>query len=274
MWWDRASRILGASLLAGCCHFAVARADVPVKAANQLEVSGNACGPTALLNSFKFGNTSWQKAAAALPGSTDREKIIYWIRRYGKQPSATLKGRNRWTRAGINGEDLLTAANEEAKAEFLPELSMQGLLDVEESRWEQALRRFSWGKPASTLKPGQQVLLSRARKSLAQGFPPLLTLRRYALEDGRWVTHEGHFVTILSAEEDPGKGLVRLRFIDPWGGKTATAEVRVTEAALLQKGSGLAEGLQVESEILNIGKSRLTGKQDSVVIAGNLIGRW
>ena len=74
--------------------------------ANQLDISGNACGPAALLSSFRCGNAAWQKAAVALPGEDDRAQLRHWIRYHGLRPSETLKGRTRWTTAGINVEDL------------------------------------------------------------------------------------------------------------------------------------------------------------------------
>ena len=39
------------------------------KPLNQLRVSGNACGPAALLNAFRFGNTDWQRASNAITGA-------------------------------------------------------------------------------------------------------------------------------------------------------------------------------------------------------------
>ena len=42
--------------------------------ANQLVVAGNACGPAALLNAFRFGNADWQRRVR-LAGATDKERL-------------------------------------------------------------------------------------------------------------------------------------------------------------------------------------------------------
>ena len=50
---------------------------------SQLIISGNACGPAALLNALRLGSPDWQRPAAALPGNTDRDRLGFLIRRYG-----------------------------------------------------------------------------------------------------------------------------------------------------------------------------------------------
>ena len=42
---------------------------------NQLRVSGNACGPAALLSAFGFGSERWQELGKTVPGSNDRQRI-------------------------------------------------------------------------------------------------------------------------------------------------------------------------------------------------------
>ena len=56
--------------LIGCCSAAEMREAPKANATpvNQLAISGNACGPAALLASFRCGNDAWQRAAASLPG--------------------------------------------------------------------------------------------------------------------------------------------------------------------------------------------------------------
>ena len=78
-------------------------AAVPV---NQLVVAGNACGPAALLNAFRFGNADWQRASNAVAGANDRERILTIIREIGMRPSKQTPGRARWSRRGVNVADL------------------------------------------------------------------------------------------------------------------------------------------------------------------------
>lgn len=48
--------------------------NLAAKPANQLVVSGNACGPTALLNAFRFGNHHWQRGLLNITGTTGKEQ--------------------------------------------------------------------------------------------------------------------------------------------------------------------------------------------------------
>src|SRR6476620_4886102 len=79
---------------------------------NQLSISGNACGPTAFLNAVRFGDPSWQRGLEMIVGDSDRTKLSYTIRVYGLRPSTQLAGRTRWSRAGINVEDLIAMGND------------------------------------------------------------------------------------------------------------------------------------------------------------------
>ena len=105
----RLSPSLRAIILAlGLLEIAVAApatqaAPVPV---NQLVVSGNACGPAALLNAFRFGSENWRKAGAAVKGNNDRERILSVIRDIGMRPSKHLPSRARWSRRGVGVADL------------------------------------------------------------------------------------------------------------------------------------------------------------------------
>jgi hypothetical protein len=48
--------------------------NLAAKPANQLVVSGNACGATALLNAFRFGNHHWQRGLLNITGTTGKEQ--------------------------------------------------------------------------------------------------------------------------------------------------------------------------------------------------------
>ncbi len=58
--------------------------------ANQLVVSGNACGPTALLNAFRFGHPHWQRGLLTIAGTTDKEQIQTLLRRVHQKLETSL----------------------------------------------------------------------------------------------------------------------------------------------------------------------------------------
>ena len=91
--------------------------------ANQLAVAGNACGPAALLNAFRFGNPDWQRASNAVAGANDRERILSIIREIGMRPSKHVPGHPRWSRRGVSVADLQDMANEMTAGKFLPQVS-------------------------------------------------------------------------------------------------------------------------------------------------------
>src|SRR5690606_37479201 len=118
---------------------------------------GNACGPAALIASFRTGGESWQRAETLLPGDDDKVRLTQWIRRYGLRPSTTLKGRMRWSNAGINVTDLTVAANEMTGPLLLPALVQEDLFLRPKEKPEPLLRRVR----------------ERFDRSLGRGFPPV-----------------------------------------------------------------------------------------------------
>lgn len=249
-------------LIAAGCHASeireAPRADaVPV---NQLAISGNACGPAALLASFRSGSEPWQRAATSLPGTTDREQLGQWIRRHGLQPSATLKGRRRWSNAGINVEDLVAATNEMTRPLYLPAVAQDDLL----------IRRGE--KPEAMLKRAHQ----RIEKSLAKGIPPLLSLRRFVLRGGKWVPLQGHFVTVTTVPRKLGRGQSAFAFtyLDPWGGKRTQGEFRIPPATILAAPGQDSPCLEVLVPSANVGKKEVRRGETTVVIPSAVIGRW
>jgi hypothetical protein len=227
---------------------------------NQLAVSGNACGPAALLASFRCGSEAWQRAAASLPGSTDRDQLGQWIRRHGLRPSSTLKGRTRWSAKGINVEDLVDATNEMNRPLFLPALAHDDLF----------LRRGE--KPEALLKRTRD----RFDRSLAKGIPPLLSLRRFVLRDGNWTPLQGHFVTVTGVPRKLGKGETSfaIRYLDPWGGKRCEGRLGVPGTPVLALAGQTSPCLEALVPAAIIGKSEVRRGETSVVVPAAVIGRW
>ena len=250
------------ALLACVCHAGDLR-EAPrsdAAAVNQLAISGDACGPAALLSSFRCGNEAWQRAAASLPGTTDREQLGQWIRRHGLQPSETLNGRKRWTNAGINVEDLVAATNEMTRPLYLPAVAQDNLF----------LRRGE--PPEALLRRAHQ----RLEKSLSKGIPPLLSLRRFVLREGKWIPLQGHFVTVTAIPRKVGRGEKSFRFsyLDPWGGKRGKGEFRVPARPVLASDGQLSPCLETLVPDANIAKKEVRRGEITAVIPAAVIGRW
>ena len=138
-------RLLAVSFFLLPVSFAMAVPVTVATPANQLVVSGNACGPTALVNAFRFGNQDWQRSSTAIAGDTDKQRIHTIIREFGMRPSNVIKGQPRWSKKGVNLTDLCDIANEMSAGKFLPTLSQEVLfLNAGENQERLALhqRRF------------------------------------------------------------------------------------------------------------------------------------
>lgn len=249
------------ALLASCASTEMRLAPRPdAEPVNQLDISGNACGPAALLASSRCGSVAWQTAAGSLPGSGDREKLRYWIRRHGLRPSTTLKGRMRWTSGGINVEDLTAAANEMNQPLYLPPLGHDDLF-----------RRDGEGGAAQLNRAR-----SRLERSLAKGIPPLLSLRRFALRDGTWIPIQGHFVTVTGVPRGipRGENSFAIRYLDPLGGKACEGVIRIPGSSLLARPGQGSPCLEAVVPASGFGKKTVRRGDESAVVAAAVIGRW
>lgn len=248
--------------LAGCCHAAEMRsapkADAPP--VNQLAISGNACGPAALLASFRCGNDAWQRAATSLPGATDREQLGQWIRRHGLRPSESLHGRKRWSNAGINVEDLVAATNEMTRPLYLPAVAADDLFQRRDESPEALLRRAH-----------QQL-----EKSLSKGIPPVLSLRRFVLRHGEWIPLQGHFVTVTAVPRKLGRGEKSFPFVylDPWGGTGGQGAFRLPATPLLAASGQPSPCLETVVPAANIAKKEVRRGEATAVVPAAVIGRW
>lgn len=251
-----------ALLACACCHAGEMREAPKTDAApvNQLAISGNACGPAALLSSFRCGNDAWQRAASSLPGSTDREQLGQWIRRHGLQPSATLKGRKRWTNAGINVEDLVVATNEMTRPLYLPAVAQEDLFLRGGETPEALLRRTH----------------QRLEKSLSKGIPPVLSLRRFVLRGSKWIPLQGHFVTVTSVPRklDRGDRSFGFVYLDPWGGKRGQGEFHMPSGPVLAADGQASPCLEAFVPTANIAKKEVQRGEITAVIPAAVIGRW
>jgi hypothetical protein len=186
---------------------------------NQLKISGNACGPAALLNAFGFGNKKWQEVGAAVPGKNDRSKLTYVIRGYGLKPSRHLE-RLRWTKShGVNLLDLADMANEMRGSRWLPKIGSEVFVKERHELDSVLLRRIH----------------SKLAYSLKKGLPPIISLQRLAEPSQNaasplnWRIVHGHFIvlTALPSRLERSASSFSFQYVDPWGGQTHTGTIHV-----------------------------------------------
>jgi hypothetical protein len=236
--------------------------------ADQLAVSGNACGPAALLNAFRFGDANWQRAAAMARGDSDKAQLLAIIRTWGLRPSAHLSGRLRWTRQGVNVDDLCDMANEMTRGQVLPQVVDEVFILQPGESAPELLRRVH----------------TRLASSLARGLPPVISLRRVALRSqaGKppsWVVVQGHFVTVTGVPRklDRHAASFSVTYVDPWGGKRGEGRLSISQRAFLSgqaPASAVSPCLQADFPQANVGKELLRTAEFSVLTLAAAIGKW
>ena len=228
--------------------------------ANQLVVAGNACGPTALLNAFRFGNGDWQRASNRITGTTDKERIYTLIRECGMRPSSHLKGHPRWSRKGVNIADLCDMANETARGQMLPLISQEVLFSKKGETQEKLLQRVH----------------QRLDTSLSKGLPPILSLRRYVLRGTEWMVLDAHFVTLIRMPQklDHGARAFSITYADPWGGKISTGSIAIPERAVLSESASTAPCLEAVFPQSSVGKKLVRSGDLTMLTLSGALGRW
>ena len=248
-----------ASLLIGCGAAVSERTALNISAGpvNQLDIAGFACGPAALLTSFRCGSEEWQKVAADIPGESDRSKMLYIIRAHGLRPSESLRGRQRWTRSGINPEDLSVIARELTGNSMLRPVS-------------EALGR----KRGESLEACLSRVHGLLRNSIKNGCPPILTLSRKVSRDGHWQSVQGHYVTVVEIPERLPRGAtsLTLKCFDPWGGRQVTGTLMIPTEPVLPDASGKPTCLTAEIPGTPLNGTKAHGGRPSAVIPTMFIG--
>lgn len=234
---------------------------VPV---NQLAIAGNACGPAALLSAFRFGSDGWRKAADAVEGEDDRQRLRKIITDVGMRPSKSLGGRPRWSKSGVNIADLCDMANEMVKGPFLPDLEYEIMVLKPEESHADLLERVH----------------GRLEKSLAKGMPPVVGIRRFVKRKGGWVVVEAHFVTVISIPRKLEKDAdsFPVIYLDPWGGRRCEGRVAVSDKEFLA-GDGrtdpiLAPCLEAVFPQALVGKSKVGKGEATLLTVSAAIGCW
>ncbi|MGJ8645107.1 MAG: hypothetical protein ACSHX9_17025 [Luteolibacter sp.] len=226
--------------------------NLSAKPFNQLDLAGNACGPAALLNSYRFGKPAWRKLSEEPPGLSDRERIRAIARGPAMRESASLPGRARWSRNGINISDLRDVANEISAGKYLPYLKNSTLVISPIETQEKHLRRVH----------------AKLATSLSRDIPPILSIRLYAKSAGKWKPIQGHFVTVTSVPTrlEHGSTSFPVKFIDPIGGKF--------REGIIQIGSDPDMNFFTQAKFpgVTIGRGSLRSVEDSYLSAAALLG--
>lgn len=239
------------------------RMDAPV--VDQLVLAQNACGPAALINALRSGTDVWQKIASAIPGSTDREQIRHIARVPGMRASTQFPTRARWTRNGISIADLTDVANELAAPHTRQRLSTETF--------------FRSGKQTP------QKLLAQLHKnlasSLAKGFPPVISLRRYVLRPGtggqkHWQSIDSHLVTLTSLPKKLTRGQTSfpITYIDPWQGRRLTGTILIPPANIMPDPQGTPTVLIADLPSTPVGKKLARNGELTALTLPAAMGRF
>jgi hypothetical protein len=233
--------------------------------ANQLDLSANACGPTALLNAYRTGSPKWQQVATSIPGDTDEKRILSIIRQIDALPSSTPRPRRRWSSRGVSVTDLNQVANVLSHDAKMPPLS------------ESILFLKSGESPAQLLKRSHKLLSRSYRK----GLPPIISLRSYVSRkqsSGKysWVLVGSHFVTLRDVPDKltTGDDVFPICYIDPWGGETHQGSIRIPSRPVLAATAETSPCLEVVLPDSSLGKNRARASEVTVITLAAAIGRW
>ncbi|MFK7849359.1 MAG: hypothetical protein AB8D78_00135 [Akkermansiaceae bacterium] len=233
--------------------------NLSAKPFNQLDLAGNACGPAALLNSYRFGSTRWRKLAQGPPESSDRDKIRAIARGPAMRESSSLPGRARWSRNGINLSDLKDVANEIAYAQNLPPVRQETL----------------FLKPGETQKSHLARVHSLLTRSLANGFPPIISIRRFVLRNNSWTAVQGHYVTVTSVQGriPRGQDHFSVSYIDPWGGKKYEGIIKTYPEAFLADLPDKNANLEAAFPATTAGKRFVRKGEKNLLAMSGFLGR-
>lgn len=239
--------------------FDLVAANAEFPPANQLRISGNACGPAALLTAFGSGTERWQERVRIIPSKSPRLRMSYIIRVFGSRQSQHLD-RKRWHPArGVGLADLTDIANEMRGPKWLPRIRSELLLRNRRESENELLKRAH----------------ARLRRSFKNGLPPIISMQRLALRRDQgtgapaWSVVHGHFVTVVAmpGKLDRNDTAFRLRYADPWGGRHAEAAIRIDDR------SGYP-ALAIHAPESEVGRDRLKEGEPSIVVLSAVLGAF
>ncbi|MFC4994307.1 hypothetical protein [Rubritalea tangerina] len=175
---------------------------------DQRNIAENSCGPVALMNAYLWSAPAWKATTAKLPKDPAKQ-FEYLRQRHFRQYSPHTYLKQRWDKKnGARADDMRDAINAFHRKAKLPKVQLEHLFtQKDESHAELANR-----------------LHRRIQQSLQNGFPPLLTINRFAriqyqYGGHRWGTLASHYLTVTEASINPENATLTLTYLDPWGGR-------------------------------------------------------
>jgi len=229
---------------------------------NQRRAYGNSCGPASLLNAFQYGSPAWKKVFDRIPGKNSRSRILYVVAKWGNKPSNHIKGASRWNpKAGINLLDLTDMANE-----------MRGHIGKSKIRYE-VLTKKNKTTRVQLLKRCHTLMI----QSLKNGFPPILSIRRYAKRYNRkvggkyWGSIQAHFVVLIEVPATLPNGATsfKIKYADPFGGFVREGVIKSSPGAFTH-----SPFLTASMPHTSVGKSFLKANEPTVLTLSAIIGCW
>ena len=229
---------------------------------NQRRAYGNGCGPASLLNAFQYGSEKWQKVFNAVPGTNSKTRIRYVVAAWGNKPSKHLKGTQRWKpKEGVNLLDLTDMANEMRSAHFLPKIKNEVLSQKTKESRNQFLQRAH----------------AQLSKSLKNGFPPILSIRRYAYRYSKevgqksWWSIRAHFVVAIELPKTlPANATsFKISYVDPYGGFVRDGRIQTDTGSFK-----LCPYLGTNMPKTEVGKSFVKPGEETLLTFAAVIGIW
>ena len=229
---------------------------------NQRRAYGNGCGPASLLNAFQYGSKKWQKVFNSVPGTNSNTRIRYVVAAWGNKPSRHLKGTQRWKpKEGVNLLDLTDMANEMRLAHFLPKIKNEVLSQKTNESRSQFLQRIR----------------TKLAKSLNNGLPPILSIRRYAYRYSKevgqksWWPIRAHFIVVIEVPDALAKNATsfKIRYVDPYGGFMREGRIQTDTGSFT-----LCPYLGATMPKTEVGKSFVKPGEETLLTTAAVIGIW
>ena len=229
---------------------------------NQRRAYGNGCGPASLLNAFQYGSEKWQTIYQSVPGNNSRTRISYVVRAWGNKPSKHIKGTQRWKlKEGVNLLDLTDMANEMRGARFLPKLKYKVLSQKSSESRSRFLHRTH----------------TQIAKSLKNGLPPIISIRRYAYRYSKevggksWWPIRAHFVVVIEIPKSIPKNATsfKIRYVDPYGGFVREGEIQTQTGSFTH-----CPYLGANMPHTAVGKSFVKSGEETLLTFAAIIGAW
>ena len=188
---------------------------------DQKPIHALGCGPIALLNAYRLSSDAWRETTQKVT-ATPQQGFKYFTKTYCSRFSRNSYLKRRWDeKNGIRPDDLTEAINEFHNKVKLPTVSLKALFLKNEQNHHELLVE----------------LHTHIGRSIQHGFPPLLSVSRFARINSpsgghRWAELSSHFITLTSIprELEANPQSFSFDYVDPWGGEKSTSKFTISES--------------------------------------------